>query len=176
MFALLMIVYTMTFLLVCMYWWLVTCTYYGAQSMSLSSACKGAFFLDTSECLTSACLCGPCILVRQTDVSVLVYSSSVYLGLLIPSSRRLILWTACPTHTICRHIVMRSQTLVFVSTFRQIPCSIHVCVDPPGWKHQKDVKQLFQYKYSKFPEFPKFLNPQATLKILCNIFLTINFF
>ena len=25
---------------------LVTCTYYGAQPMSLSSACKGAFFLD----------------------------------------------------------------------------------------------------------------------------------
>ena len=33
-------------------------------------------------CLTSAYLCGPCILVGQTDVSVLVYSSIVHLGLL----------------------------------------------------------------------------------------------
>ena len=39
----------------------------------------------------SACLCGPCILVRETDVSVLVHTSNVHLGLLIPSSRRLIL-------------------------------------------------------------------------------------
>ena len=32
------------------------------------------------------------------------------------------------------------------------------------------------YKYLNFPEFPKFLNSQATLKILCNIFWTIRIF
>ena len=58
--------------------------WHGAQPMSLSSACKGAFFKDILGCLTSAYLCGPCILVRQKDVSVLVYSSSVHLGLLTP--------------------------------------------------------------------------------------------
>ena len=55
-------------------------------------SCRVCFLLDILGCLTSACLGGPCILVRQTDVTVLVYSSSVHLGLLIPSSRRLNLW------------------------------------------------------------------------------------
>ena len=53
---------------------------------------QGCFLFRYIRMSELACLCGPCILVRQTDVSVLVYSSSVHLGLLIPSSRLLNLW------------------------------------------------------------------------------------
>lgn len=74
------------------------------------------------------------------------------------------------------HIVMGLQTLVFVSNFRRIICSIHVFVDPSGWKIQKDLKKRFQYWWIlKFSRISKVSQSPSNFEILCSIILTIRF-